>query len=96
MGSVKSTKITTNNKVEYTVSIDYEESLLLKGYVTNMHLFSEDSADIRTKIKSRGKGNTKYIRIPRQIAKDIRDNSNVMCLRMDSADRIIIYTVIEK
>ena len=96
MGSVKSTKITANNKVEYTVSIDYEESLLLKGYVTNMHLFSEDAADIKANITSRGKGNTKYSRIPRQIAKDIRDNSSVRCLRMESADKIIIYTVIEK
>ena len=48
MGSVKSTRITANNKVEYTVSISYEESLLLKGHVTNMHLFSEESADVST------------------------------------------------
>jgi hypothetical protein len=96
MGSVKSTRITANNKVEYTVSIDYEESLLLKGYVTNMHLFSEESADVKTNIISRGRGNTKYLRIPRQIAKEIRVNSSIKCLRMDSADKIIIFIVIEK
>ena len=96
MGSVKSTRITANNRVEYTVSIDYDESLLLKGHVTNVHIFSEDSADIKTNITSRGKGNTKYIRVPQRIAKEIRDNTIVKCLRMDSADKVIIYTVIEK
>ncbi len=96
MGSVKSTRITTNNKVEYTVSIDYEESLLLKGHVTNVHIFSEDSADIIANIHSRGKGNTKYLRIPRQIAKNIMDKSIAKCLRTECADKIIIYTVIEK
>jgi hypothetical protein len=80
MGSVKSTRITSNNKVEYTVSIDYEEALLLKGHITNMHLFSEDSADIKTNITSKGKGNTKYVRIPRNIAKDVSTMSNVRCL----------------
>ena len=50
MGSVKGTKITANNKVEYVVSIDYEESLLLRGHVTNIHLFSEESANTRTNI----------------------------------------------
>ncbi|HLG25123.1 MAG TPA: hypothetical protein VI564_09395 [Candidatus Nanoarchaeia archaeon] len=96
MGSVKGTKITSNNKVEYVVSISYEESLLLKGHVTNIHLFSEESADTKANILSRGKGNTKYLRIPRQIAKDIGEMSSVKCLRMESADKIIIYTVIDK
>jgi len=96
MGTVKSTRITENNKVEYTVSIDYEESLLLKGHVTNMHLFSEDSAELKTNITSRGKGNTKYMRIPRHLSKDITDKSNVRCLRFDSPYKIIIFTVIDK
>jgi hypothetical protein len=96
MGSVKGTRITANNKIEYTVSIDYEESLLLKGHFTNVHVFSEDSADINTTILSKGRGSTKYIRIPYKISKEIRDNSIIKCLRMDSAGKIIIFTVIEK
>lgn len=96
MGVLKSTKISGNNKVEYTVSIDYEESLLLKGHATNMHIFSEDSADIKANIVSRGKGNTLYLRIPRNIAKEVKTNSDVKCLRVDSKDRVIIYTIIEK
>ncbi|MBW2976660.1 hypothetical protein KY347_04400 [Candidatus Woesearchaeota archaeon] len=96
MGSVKSTRITANNKVEYTVSIDYEEALLLRGHITNMHLFSEDSADIGTNIVSRGKGNTKYLRVPRNIAKGIGSRSIVKCLRIDSKGKIIMFYVIDK
>ncbi len=100
MGTVKITmitaNITANNKVEYTVSINYEESLLLKGHVTNMHLFSEDSAELKTNITSRGKDNTKYIHIPGQLAKDITDKSNARCLRFESPYKIIIFTVIDK
>ncbi len=96
MGVVKGVKITSNNKVEFAVSVDYEESLLLRGHATNVHVFSEDSADIATTLVSRGKGNTKYIRIPQKIAKDLRGNSSIKCLRMDSKDKIIIYSVIQK
>lgn len=96
MGSVKSTRISSNNKVEYTITVDYEESLLLKGHVTNMHIFSEDSADIKANIICKGKGNTKYLRIPQKISKDIKSLSSVNCLRYDSKDKIIIYAVIDK
>jgi len=96
MGSVKSTRITANNKVEYVVSIDYEEALLLKGHVTSMHLFSEDSADVKTNILSRGRGNTKYIRVPTKLSKNIRENSSVKCFRLNSKDKIIICAVIDK
>ena len=96
MGSVKGTKITSNNKVEYIISISYDESLLLKGHVTNVHIFSEESAEIKANILSRGKGSTKYLRIPRQLAKDLGEKSNVRCLRMESSDKIILYVVIDK
>ena len=96
MGSVKSTKITSNNKVEYTVAIDYEEHLILKGHATNIHIFSEDSVDVKTRIISRGRGNTKYIRLPYNISKEVKPNNDVRCLRVDSKDKIIIFTVIDR
>lgn len=96
MGSVKSTRITVNNKIEYRVSIDYEESLLLKGHVTNMHIFSQDSADIEANILARGKGDTKYLRIPKILSYDITTSKKVKCMRIDSKDKIILCTVIDK
>ena len=96
MGSVKGIKITANNKVEFVVTVDYEESLLLKGHATNIHIFSEESADLKTNVVSRGKGNTKYIRVPQKIAKDIKDKNMVKCMRVESHDKIVIYSVIEK
>lgn len=96
MGSVKNTRITSNNKVEYTISVDYEEALLLKGHITNMHIFSEDSADIKANIISRGKGETKYLRIPSKISKDLSTKSGIKCLRIDSKEKIIIYAVVDK
>ncbi len=96
MGSVKSTKITSNNKIEYTVAIDYEESLILKGHATNVHIFSEDSANNKTKIISRGRGNTKYIKLPRNISEEVNQDSDVKCLRIESKDKIIIFTVIAR
>jgi hypothetical protein len=96
MGSVKGTRITANNKVEYVVSIDYEEALLLQGHVTNVHLFSEECATFASNILSRGKGETKYLRIPSKLAKDIRTSSEVRCLRLDAGNRVMLFTVIEK
>jgi len=96
MGTIKGTKVTSNNKVEYTISVDYEQSLLLQGHMTNIHIFSENSAQIKTNIVSRGKGNTKYIRIPSKISSEIKNNSNVSCMKMDSEDQTILFFVLKK
>ena len=96
MGLIKGTKITSNNKVEFTVSIDYDEALLLQGHATNVHLFSEECAIFQANILSRGKGDTKYLRIPSKIAKDVRSTSEARCLRLDVGNRILLFTVIEK
>lgn len=96
MGLIKGTKITSSNKVEFTVSIDYEEALLLQGHVTDIHLFSEECATFPANILSRGKGETKYLRIPGKLTKDIRTSQDVRCLRLDSNNRVLLFVVIEK
>ena len=47
MGRILGTKTTKEGKVIFEVEMDYEQALQLKGHIQNIHLFSEDVADIK-------------------------------------------------
>lgn len=94
MGDIISTKI-KDNKVVIEVELDYEESLKLKGHIKNIHIFSEDAADIKTSLAQRGTNEaTKYFLIPRQLRENLNFNEDVKCQKIDTDSKsVFIFTV---
>jgi hypothetical protein len=99
MGSILSSKVLKDeNKVIFEVLADYEEALQLKGSIDNVHIFSENIADIKTNLSMRGKNEaTKYFLIPKQLRKDLRFGvEDVICQRINTPTKIIFVYVIDK
>ncbi len=97
MGSILSSKTAKNGKVIYEVIMDYEESLQLKGHIKNIHVFSEDVAEIKTNLSSRGKNEaTKYFLIPRELRHNIKFTDKVKCQKLETESKIIFVYVVDK
>lgn len=97
MGSILGTKTTKDNKIIFEVEMDYEESLKLKGHIKNVHVFSEDAAEIKTNLSQRGTNEaTKYFLIPRELRKDLKFNGEVKCQKIDTDNRTIFIFVVSK
>jgi len=90
-------KTTRDDKVTIEVQLDYEESLKLKGHIKNIHLFSEDSAEIKANLSQRGTNEaTKYFLIPRELRENLTFNEKVKCQRIDTENRIIFIYMVDK
>jgi len=97
MGEIISSKITDDNKVLFTIRLDKEEALQLKGHVTNICLFSENNSEIKTNIASRGKNeSTKYFLIPKELRHSLVFPSEVKCAKLDTKTKTIFIYVIDK
>jgi len=97
MGTILGTKITKDNKIVFEVEMDYEESLKLKGHIKNVHIFSEDAAEIKTNLSQRGTNEaTKYFLIPRELRGDLKFNEQVKCQKVETNTRIIFVFVVDK
>jgi len=97
MGSITGMKTTKDDKVLVEVQVDYEESLRLKGNIKNIHLFSEDAAEIRTNLSQRGTNEaTKYFLIPRELRENLSFNEKVKCQRIDTNSRIFFIYMVDK
>ena len=97
MGKILGTKTTKDNKIIFEVEIDYKESLKLKGHIKNIHVFSEDSAEIQTNLSQRGTNEaTKYFLIPRGLRENLTFDENVKCQRIDTDTRTIFVFVVNK
>ena len=97
MGSILSSKTAKDGKIIYEVVMDYEESLQLKGNIKNIHIFSEDVAEIKTNLSSRGKNEaTKYFLIPRELRHNIKFTDKVKCQKLETESRIIFVYVVDK
>ena len=97
MGSILGTKTTKDNKVIFEVEMDYEESLKLKGHIKNVHVFSEDAAEIKTNLSQRGTNEaTKYFLIPRELRENLTFNEKVKCQKIDTDTRTIFVFVVSK
>ncbi len=97
MGTILGTKTTKDNKIIFEVEMDYEESLKLKGNIKNVHVFSEDAAEIKAKLSQRGTNEaTKYFLIPRELRKNLTFNEEVKCQKIDTDTRIIFVFVVSK
>ena len=97
MGTILGTKITKDNKIVFEVEMDYEESLKLKGHIKNVHIFSEDAAEIKTNLSQRGTNEaTKYFLIPRELRGNLKFNEQVKCQKIDTDSRTIFVFVVDK
>ena len=97
MGVILSTKTTKDNKVVFEVELDYEESLELKGHIKNVHVFSEDAAELSTNISQRGTNEaTKYFLIPKELRKGLLFKEKVKCQKIETGSRNIFIFVVEK
>jgi len=97
MGKILGTKTTKDNKIIFEVEMDYEESLKLKGHIKNVHVFSEDAAEIKANLSQRGTNEaTKYFLIPRKLRADLTFKEEVKCQKIDTDTRTIFVFVVSK
>ncbi len=95
MGTILGSKTTKDNKIIFEVEMDYEEALRLKGYIKNVHVFSEDAAEIKTNLSQRGTNEaTKYFLIPRELRNNLVFNEEVKCQKIDTGTKIIFIFVV--
>jgi len=97
MGTILGSKVTGDGKIVYTVCLENDEALQLRGYIDDIHLFSEKTAEIRTNIATRGKNNaTKYFLIPREMRNGIKINSEIACQKIETKSKIIFIYIMDK
>jgi len=97
MGQIVSSKATKDGKVVFEVVMDYEEALQLKGYINNVHMFSQDVPSRNSNVSLRGKHEaTKYLLIPKDLRKDLKFNTKVKCQRIDTPTKQIFIYLIDK
>jgi hypothetical protein len=97
MGRIFGTKTTKEGNVVFEIELDYEESLQLKGHIKDIHVFSEDVADIKTNLSQRGKNEaTKYFLIPRELRSGLKFNEKVRCQKIETDTKIIFVYVVDK
>jgi hypothetical protein len=97
MGVILGTKITKDNKVIFEVEISYEESLKLKGHIKNVHVFSENAAEIKSNLSQRGVNEaTKYFLIPRELRNNLNFNERVKCQKLETDTKTIFVFVVDK
>ncbi len=97
MGKILNSKSLPNGKIIFEIMLDYEEALQLKGHVTNIHVFSENTLDISTNMSMRGrKEATKYFLIPKELRKGIKFKSPVKCQQIETPSKIMFVYIIDK
>ncbi|MBS3100692.1 hypothetical protein A2641_01005 [Candidatus Nomurabacteria bacterium RIFCSPHIGHO2_01_FULL_37_25] len=97
MGAILSSRIKDDGKVVFEVSLDYEEATQLKGFMNNIHIFSENVADIKANISQRGKNEaTKYFLIPKELRKNMKFNAKTTCQKIETKTKTIFIYVIDK
>ena len=97
MGAILGSKVTADGKVIYTISLDHEEALQLRGHIDNIKVFSEKVVDIKTNLSARGKNEaTKYFLIPTKLRKELKFHGEVSCQRLDSKNKTIFIYIVDK
>ena len=98
MGAILNSKVVKDGVV-FSIKMEQEEALQLKGHVENIHIFSERVADIQTNLSGRGKNcATKYMLVPRELRKDIKFamTKQISCQRIDTKEHAIFVYLVSK
>jgi hypothetical protein len=97
MGEILHIRNVKNGKVLVEVEMDYEEIKKLHGFLDNVHLFSEDSPDIVTRLSQRGSSEaTKYFLIPKELRGNLELGENVKCQKIELEENTFFIYMIEK
>jgi hypothetical protein len=97
MGTILSSRTKEDGKVIFEVSVDYEEALQLKGNLNNVHLFSEDVAEIKTKMTQRGRNeSTTYFLVPKELRRGMKHYQDAKCQKIETKTTSIYLYVISK
>lgn len=95
MGRIINAKISKDEEVIIEVELDYHEALNLEGNLKNVHIFSEDAAELKTNISQRGANEaTKYFLIPKELRKDLKMEGEVRCQKIDLEGKTIFIFVL--
>ena len=75
-----------------------DEFQKLKGNVSNIYMFSENTAKIMTNISGRGKNSaTKYFLIPTLLRKNLNlSSSSVACEKIETKEKMIFVYLVDK
>ncbi len=98
MGAILNSRV-VKDKIVFSVCVEQEEALQLKGNVKDIHIFSERIADIRTNLSGRGKNSaTKYFLIPRELRKNIKfpQTKQISCQKIDAKEHVIFIYLVNK
>lgn len=97
MGEILSSRIKDDGKVVFEVSVDYDESVQLKGHMDNIHIFSENVTDIKTNMSQRGKNEaTKYFLIPKELRKGMKFTAKTTCQKIETKTKTIFVYIVDK
>ncbi len=97
MGNILSTKLTKDNSMIFEIELDYDEALELKGSIKNVHLFSEEAAEVRTNLSQRGaKESTKYFLIPKGLRENLKFSEEVKCQKIETKENTIFIFVVDR
>ncbi len=97
MGVILGSRVRDDGKVIFEVLLDQDEAIHLKGHMDNIHVFSENAAEIETNISQRGKNEaTKYFLIPKTLRHGLTFDESVKCQKIDTKTRTIFVYVVDK
>ncbi|MFH0874632.1 MAG: hypothetical protein V1859_01755 [archaeon] len=98
MGTILNAKLEEDGSVTHNISLGKEESLALKGFMENIHIFAEGACLNESRISMRGKNDsTIYFLIPKKFReKGVNSKSDVRCQRIESKHKDIYVFVVDK
>lgn len=97
MADVLSVKNHRDGSILIELEASYDEFLNLKGAVDKIRIFSEDSADIITRLTQRGsKEATKYFLVPKELRENLNLNGEVRCQRLELDENLFFIYMIKK
>ena len=97
MGEIRCIRKGKSGNFIVEVEMESSEITKLKGFLTNVHLFSEDSPDILTRLSQRGiREATKYFLVPKELRKNFNLEGDVHCQRLEFGDNIFFIYCVKK
>jgi hypothetical protein len=80
MGTIIGSKVMDDGKVVYEVVVDGNESLQMKGHVSNIHVFSLNNSDVPSRLTRRGKNDaTTYFLVPKELREGLKESALAKC-----------------
>ena len=96
MGEILCSRKHSNEGVVVEVLLHQNEFRQLKGEMENVYLFSDNVANVPSKVSLRGRNEaTKYFLIPRQLRKKLAVSGEVSCQRIDQNGKLVFIYVLD-